>query len=123
MQLSRTSTVAAGVAALLMVCADGYAIAARMQQLTSPPLSAAKLAGAVILQVAIVVGVCAYVAWLQSRSRLELPPYGPFDAWRSRLLPILSLALLGAFSATLFYNGAVCGDKPLPTVRGVGLCG
>ena len=122
MHFGRASIFAAATTALLVLCADGYAVAVRMQQLTSSPLSGGKLVGAVVLQLAVVVGVGSYVAWLRGRPKLELPPYAPFDVWHSRLLPILALALLGAFSATLFYNGAVCGDKPLPTVRGVGLC-
>src|SRR5262245_51618393 len=122
MQPGRASAVAAAITALLVLCADGYAIVVRMQQVTPSPLSGAKVLGAALLQVALVVAVAVYGAWLQPQSRLELPPYAPSGAWRSRLLPILTLALLAAFSATLFYNGAVCGDRPLPTVRGIGLC-
>jgi hypothetical protein len=123
MQLGRASAIAAAITAFLVLCADAYAIVVRVQQPSPSPLSGAKLLGATLLQVALVLGVAVYVAWLQAQPRLELPPYASSGAWRSRFLPILSLALLAAFSATLFYNGAVCGDRPLPTVRGVGLCG
>jgi hypothetical protein len=89
-----------------------------MQELTPPQLSGVKLGSAVLLQLGIVVGVYAYVAWLKRHPF----PLSFHKAWHVRPIQILTIVWLGALSATLFYNGAVCGDKPLPTVRGVGLC-
>lgn len=122
MKVSRLAIFAASITALLLLGADGYAILVRAQQLPISDFAMGKVVLAIFLQTGMVLGAGTCAAWLQSRPKLKLPPYGSFEPLRSRLSPLLIVMLLGMFSASLFYNGAVCGDKPFPTVRGIGLC-
>ena len=122
MEIARRNKILLGLALLLMAAADVYAIAGRVLQVNAPPMSLAKVVGASFIQALVLAGGYLYLAWLERQPRLELPPYGSFGSLRSRIVPILILVVIAGLGVSLFYNGVVCGDLPMPTVRGRGLC-
>jgi hypothetical protein len=81
-----------------------------------------KVVSAVVIQAFVVVGSFGYLAWLDGRPKLDLPPYGSFESRRYRLIPVGIMGVVALFSVHLFYIGVVCGEKSIPIVRGVGLC-
>jgi len=114
---------------IFLICAttitlafDAYAFVSRMHEDSAPEVAWLKVAGAFLLQSAVLLVALGYLKFVGKRPRLELPPYGSFDSWQRRYMPVAILVVAAGFAGTLLYNGVLCGDRPLPSGRGVSVC-
>jgi hypothetical protein len=80
-----------------------------------------KVACAIVLQF---VGVAFFFVRAISLSErpVKLPPYGPFDALRTVLMPFVGLLVVSCISIALLYNGTSCGKQSFFRERGVSMC-
>jgi len=107
---------------IVLIAFDLNAIAQRFLQPSEDPIAWFKGVGAFILQ-ALALGIGAfYLAFLskcQSRaSKSDMPMF----SWRTKMVPLIGLAVMAAVSVSLLYNSVVCGSQPFPAVRGVPTC-
>ena len=120
--MSRTQKIFLFYALVILAAFDLNAITQRFF-LTSPDAIAwSKVGASVILQVLLALGLITYIPFLwrqgapSSTSRFMLGPMG----WK--VVPLIALGTLAAWSVAMLYNGFNCGSHPLPTARGIPLC-
>ena len=108
-----------GVAVLLAF--DTHAVAQRFLLATVEPVAWLKVVAAFVAQAIAVAALAIYLAILGKQDR-AVPAASIRLSWRIKVLPIVGLGVLAAFSVAVLYNAVVCGNQSLPTVRGVPMC-
>jgi heme/copper-type cytochrome/quinol oxidase subunit 4 len=90
-----------------LLAAIDVLVISRSVGVTSEPVSFAKVAAALIIQLT---SVLLLVVFLRMR-RGEEQPVGPVEHFRQWLTPYFVFGLAVAFALSLLYNGVACGDQ------------
>jgi hypothetical protein len=107
---------------VILLAFDVHAVVQRFLLESVEPIAWLKVTCAFIIQALTVGGGATYLGFLGDRRRSASTVLGPFDSWRIKLVPIIGIGVVAAFSIAMLYNGMVCGSQPLPTVHGVAMC-
>lgn len=107
--------------ALALLLFDVYAVRAYVNAGWPGDVSWLKVFGALALQVLVIILAFTSFALIAQR-RHEAKPQEPGSGPWYLPVPLVLALVLAALSATLFFNGLVCGNEPLPTSRGVSIC-
>ena len=115
----RIATLLSASAFVALTVFDAYALHVRLSQPQAVSIAWFKLAFALAIQLAVVVGTFVFAVVVGARwSETELAGLSPTRS----VTPFILLLVAGGFSASLLYNSLVCGNQSLPSVRGVPLC-
>jgi hypothetical protein len=117
--MPRTLKLCTFYALALLLAFDVHAIAQRYLGGSTEPIAWLKVVGAFLLQAFALAAGAAYAGFL---GKSEAFNAGEFSSWRIKALPIVALGVAAAFSVAMLYNGMVCGNQPLPAVRGAPSC-
>ena len=109
------------VTAVALALCDAYAIRAYVGAGWPVGISWLKVVGAIAMQLLVI--PLAFVSFALVAQRWQEPrPWEPGSAPWYLPAPLAVALVLATLSVALFFNGLVCGNKPLPTSRGIGIC-
>jgi hypothetical protein len=120
--MSRTQKIFLFYALVILVAFDLNAISQRFFLANPDAIGWSKVVASAVLQGLLALGLIAYIPFLwrkstpSSTSRFMLGPMG----WK--IVPLIALGILAAWSVAMLYNGFNCGSHPLPSARGAPLC-
>jgi len=115
------------ILAVFLVCAvlavyDGQLLFQSMSQEPATQTSWSKVALACVIQCAAVVGELKYVSFVLAKANSTAGVFLQSLSWRVKWLPLFACGVLLGFSVVLLENGLLCGNEPLPSVRGHPVC-
>ena len=120
--VTRTHKLLLFYSALLLGAFDLIALSSRLFERSPDPISWEKVFVAVAIQALSILIWGFYLSWLSATGRRLFDGGSPYSLQGFGLIPVIMAGLLAAFSITVLHNAWNCGNRPLPTSRGMKTC-